>query len=151
MPFEIKFEDPRIGFASAHFIIGHEKCGRLHGHNYFIKVIISGDLDENHMVVDYAVLKNRLRELTEPFDHRVLIPKKAKELDIVENEKSIEIRTCNKRYVIPSEDAVFIDLPATTSEELAKYFHAELKKIWPDYKITVDIEESPGASATFSD
>ena len=151
MPYEIDFEDPRIGFASAHFIIGHDKCGRLHGHNYFIKVKVKGDLDKQHMVLDFGDLKEALRKLTDPFDHKVLIPTKAPELQLEEKEESYEIITCNKRYLIPKEDAELVPLPATTAEEMAKYFHQELKKLWPKLDFHVTIEEAPGASATYSD
>ncbi|MHA1211799.1 MAG: 6-pyruvoyl trahydropterin synthase family protein [Candidatus Heimdallarchaeota archaeon] len=151
MPYQIDFEDPRIGFASAHFIIGHDKCGRLHGHNYFIRVSLRGELNEQHMVLDYGILKEELRKITKEFDHRVLIPSKAEGLVIEEKDGSIEIHTCGKRYLIPKEDTVLVPVPATTSEELAKYFHGELSKLWPKLHITVNIEEAPGASATYSD
>ena len=151
MPFEIDFEDPRIGFASAHFIIGHDKCGRLHGHNYFIKVKVIGDLDEQHMILDFGELKGVLRKLTNPFDHKVLVPTEAPELKLKEKGESYEIVTCNKRYLIPKEDTELVPVPATTAEEMAKYFHHELKKIWSDLKFQVTIEEAPGASATYSD
>ncbi len=150
MPYEIDFEDPRIGFASAHFIIGHDKCGRLHGHNYFIRVNLKGELNKEHMVLDYGVLKEELRKITKPLDHRVLIPSQAEGLLIEEKDDSVEIHTCDKRYLLPKEDVVFLPLPATTSEELAKYFHNELSKLWPKLIITVNIEEAPGASATFT-
>ena len=151
MPFEIEFEDPRIGFASAHFIIGHDKCGRLHGHNYFIKVTIKGELNNQHMVLDYGELREKLRILTKPLDHRVLVPEKAQGLEIEEKEDTIEFTTCDKRYLIPKEDVYFLPLEATTSEELAKYFHSRLKEIWPKLTITVNIEEAPGASATYTE
>ena len=151
MPYEIEFEDPRIGFASAHFIVGHDKCGKLHGHNYFLKVILKGKIDDQHMVLDYGILKEKLRELTKPLDHRVLIPEKAEGIEIEIQEDSIQIISCNKRYLIPAEDVIFLPIPATTSEELAKYFHDELKKIWPKFTIKVFIEEAPGANATYSE
>lgn len=151
MPFEIEFEDPRIGFASAHFIVGHDKCGRLHGHNYFIKVVVQGELDEQNMVIDYGILKEQLKKIAQPLDHRVLIPTNVEGLEVQEKQEGIEIISCNKRYLIPKEDIVFLPIPATTSEQLAKYFHQKLKNIWPNFIIKVNIEEAPGASATFSD
>ena len=151
MPFEIDFEDPRIGFASAHFIIGHDKCGRLHGHNYFLKVKVSGELDEQHMVLDYGVLKEELKKLTKPLDHKVLIPSKAEGLLIEDNQDSIEINSCDKRYIFPKEDVLLIPIPATTAEELAKYFHDEIKKLWPKFKLSVNIEEAPGSSAIYTE
>ena len=80
------------GFASAHFIIGHDKCGRLHGHNYFIKVKVKGELNEQHMVLDYGILKEALRKLTKPFDHKVLIPTKTDGLDLEEKEESPHLK-----------------------------------------------------------
>ncbi|MHA1440570.1 MAG: 6-pyruvoyl trahydropterin synthase family protein [Candidatus Heimdallarchaeota archaeon] len=151
MPFEIDFEDTRIGFASAHFIIGHDKCGRLHGHNYFIKVKVKGELNEQHMVLDYGLLKEALRKLTKPFDHKVLIPTKTDDLVLEEKDESYEIITCNKRYLIPKEDVELVPVPATTAEEMAKFFHNELKKLWSEFTYQVTIEEAPGASATYSD
>ena len=151
MPYEIEFEDPRIGFASAHFIIGHDKCGRLHGHNYFLKVKIQGELDKEHMVLDYGDLKVALKKLTKELDHHVIIPSKAEGLEIEETDESYQIITCNKRYLFPKEDAVFLPLEATTSEELSRYFHAKLKELWPQFQIAVNIEEAPGASATYSE
>jgi 6-pyruvoyltetrahydropterin/6-carboxytetrahydropterin synthase len=151
MPFEIDFEDPRIGFAAAHFIIGHDKCGRLHGHNYFIKVKISGDINEQHMVLDYGLLKEELKKLVKPLDHKVLIPAKAEGLQIEEKEESVEVITCDKRYLLPVDDVVHLPIPATTAEELAKYFHQEIQKIWPKFALRVTIEEAPGASATYTE
>ena len=151
MPFEIDFEDPRLGFASAHFIIGHDKCGRLHGHNYFIKVKISGDINEQHMVLDYGLLKEELKKLVKPLDHKVLLPAKAEGLQIEKKEESVEVITCDKRYLLPVEDVAHLPIPATTAEELAKYFHQKLQKIWPKFVLRVTIEEAPGASATYTE
>jgi 6-pyruvoyltetrahydropterin/6-carboxytetrahydropterin synthase len=151
MPFEITFEDPRIGFASAHFIIDHKKCGRLHGHNYFIKVNIDGQLNNDHMVLDYGILKDALKNLTKPLDHKVLIPEKADGLVIEDKDESIEINTCNKRYLFPKEDIVLLPIQATTAEELARYFHNQLKTKWPDFSIKVTIEEAPGSCAIYHD
>lgn len=149
MPFEITFEDPRIGFASAHFIIDHEKCGRLHGHNYFIKVKIDGQLNADHMILDYGILREELKSLTKPLDHKVLIPDKAEGLIIEEKNESIEINTCNKRYLLPKEDIILLPIQATTAEELAKYFHDKLKAKWSEFSIKVTIEEAPGSSAIY--
>jgi len=35
---------------SAHYLPGHGKCGRVHGHTYKIEVIIEGEVRENGMV-----------------------------------------------------------------------------------------------------
>lgn len=53
----------------AHMLPGHPKCGRLHGHTYRIELIIAGDKRDG-MVVDFAELKGRVREVLETYDHR---------------------------------------------------------------------------------
>ncbi|WP_456370456.1 6-carboxytetrahydropterin synthase QueD [Geoglobus sp.] len=66
----------RIGvserFSAAHSIPGHERCGRLHGHNFRVEVEIEGDIRENGMVMDFYDLKKHLREVLSEFDHRIL-------------------------------------------------------------------------------
>ncbi|NOY11686.1 MAG: 6-carboxytetrahydropterin synthase QueD [Archaeoglobi archaeon] len=66
----------RIGvrekFSAAHSIPGHEKCGRLHGHNFMVEVEIEGEVKENGMVMDFYDLKKLLREILSEFDHRIL-------------------------------------------------------------------------------
>ncbi len=66
----------RIGvsekFSAAHSIPGHEKCGRVHGHNFRVEIEIEGDVRENGMVMDFFHLKKHLKEVLVEFDHRLL-------------------------------------------------------------------------------
>ncbi len=52
----------------AHFLPGHQKCGTLHGHTYKIEVIIEGE-NKSGMIIDFAELKNSLRETLSRYDH----------------------------------------------------------------------------------
>ena len=52
----------------AHFLPGHPKCGSLHGHTYKIELIIEGET-RNGMVVDFADLKQSVRDVLAPYDH----------------------------------------------------------------------------------
>ena len=58
-----------------HRVYGHEsKCAHLHGHNYRVTFVCSGDLDSVGRVIDFSVIKSRLCVwLEENFDHRFLI------------------------------------------------------------------------------
>lgn len=58
-----------------HRVYGHEsKCAHLHGHNYRVTFVCSGDLDSVGRVIDFSVIKSRLcMWLEENFDHRFLI------------------------------------------------------------------------------
>jgi 6-pyruvoyltetrahydropterin/6-carboxytetrahydropterin synthase len=53
----------------AHFLPGHPKCGQVHGHTYKVEVIIEGQASRG-MVVDFADLKARTREVLQEYDHR---------------------------------------------------------------------------------
>lgn len=62
-------------FAAAHRLVHyHGKCERLHGHNYKVRVWVSGrTLGEGGMLVDFGVVKGALRTLIdETLDHRNL-------------------------------------------------------------------------------
>ena len=53
----------------AHFLPGHPKCGQLHGHTYKVEVVIEGEAKDG-MIVDFAELKARTREVLAQYDHR---------------------------------------------------------------------------------
>lgn len=52
----------------AHYLPGHDKCGRLHGHTYTVDVVIEGE-KKGGMVVDFADLKTSVREVLAEYDH----------------------------------------------------------------------------------
>jgi 6-pyruvoyltetrahydropterin/6-carboxytetrahydropterin synthase len=53
----------------AHFLPGHEKCGRLHGHTYKVELVIEGD-HKTGMVIDFADLKKQAKGVLFEYDHR---------------------------------------------------------------------------------
>lgn len=61
-------------FAAAHSLRGYQgKCSQVHGHNFRVRVTAEGEkLNELGLLVDFTVLKGRLRQLVERFDHENL-------------------------------------------------------------------------------
>jgi 6-pyruvoyltetrahydropterin/6-carboxytetrahydropterin synthase len=57
---------------SAHYLPGHGKCGRVHGHTYKIEVIIEGEVRESGMVIDFYDLKKGVKETLTEYDHMLL-------------------------------------------------------------------------------
>jgi 6-pyruvoyltetrahydropterin/6-carboxytetrahydropterin synthase len=53
----------------AHFLPNHPKCGSLHGHTYRVDITIEGQA-KNGMVIDFADLKQALRDVLHQYDHR---------------------------------------------------------------------------------
>ena len=50
-----------IRFSACHFIPRHEKCSRLHGHSYILRLRVTGDIGADGMVMDFVVLKKKLK------------------------------------------------------------------------------------------
>lgn len=69
--FEIKVS---AEFEAAHRVAGYPgKCDRLHGHSWVVEAsVIGSKLDDLGMLVDFKLVKGRLRELLETLDHRML-------------------------------------------------------------------------------
>jgi len=151
MGFKVSLESTDVKFSASHFLKEPYQCSRLHGHNYYVSVEISDKLDENHFVVDFIDLKEKLMSIVKPLDHYILIPTKSDDIQIREEESSIEIIMSNKRYVFPREDVILLPLEATTSELLAKYIHGKLKQIYSNKKISVRVGESQSTWAIFED
>lgn len=63
-------------FSASHIIEGlpeGHQCGRLHGHNYVVELVLSADaLDEIGFVVDYGDLAPFKRIIDDELDHRHL-------------------------------------------------------------------------------
>lgn len=118
MKIEVDGAHSGIRFSACHFIAGHEKCARLHGHSYIVRLAVEGDIGEDGMVMDFVVLKRALRNMVECYDHRVLLPGNSEDAQIdVGDETTVVSR--GKRYVFPTEDVVILDVKHTTAEEMA--------------------------------
>lgn len=61
-------------FSASHQLMGLEEghqCGRVHGHNYIIRVTLKGQqVNKDGFILDYGKLKNFGTYLDETFDHR---------------------------------------------------------------------------------
>ncbi len=143
-------DDPRLHFSSSHFIVDHDKCERLHGHNYHVRVELSGELDETHMVVDFKVAKDMIEELCDRLDHKILLPAESASLEINEVGSQLEVKSSDKFYSFPIEDCLLIPTRATTAEELAGYVFKELQKDLPQLQ-KVYVAESEGSVAYYEE
>ena len=64
----------RDSFAAAHRLEDyHGKCEELHGHNFKVEVLVQGDaVGEGGMLLDFAILKGRLKEVLDELDHKYI-------------------------------------------------------------------------------
>ncbi len=61
-------------FSSAHSLRGYNgKCEDIHGHNWNIEVIISGEkLNKTGLLIDFKILKKYLGEIIDTLDHKFI-------------------------------------------------------------------------------
>lgn len=57
---------------SAHYLPGHGKCGKVHGHTYKVEVVIEGEKTESGMVMDFYEIKKTVKEVLAEYDHVLL-------------------------------------------------------------------------------
>jgi 6-pyruvoyltetrahydropterin/6-carboxytetrahydropterin synthase len=150
---EINGWDAGIKFSACHFIPGHGKCSRLHGHIYSINAKVYGEQNEKGMVLDFLVLKEKLRSLADDLDHRVLIPGESKEMEI-EIGDEVKVISDGKNYIFPLDDVVIMDIKLASAEELAGFILERLlamMEIPSNVKaLEIGIDEGKGQGAWVS-
>lgn len=142
-----------IRFSAAHCILGHETCGRLHGHSYAISAKVIGEQQSNGMIMDFSEVSKVLKKIADHLDHRTLIPK---ENEVVQVNKDTVVLTteCKTYYQFPIEDCVLLPMKQVTSEQLAKYVLQQLQSmlIIPStvHQLEISIDEGYGYSASLT-
>ena len=127
MRIEIDGEYSGIKFSASHFIPGHDKCGRLHGHSYILHLVLYGEKAADGMVMDFVDLKKALRKIVDDLDHKVLLPGRSQAVKIKKG-REVEVLVGAKRYVFPNEDVAILDVAQTSAEELAELVLERLLK-----------------------
>lgn len=150
MVYSVRVADPRNKFSASHFLFKHEKCSRLHGHNYQVSVEVSGDLTEDYYVVDFYRLKSEINQILERLDHAILLPGKSQDIHIQKKNGQILVDFNNKHYEFPEEDVRILEIPATTAELLAKYIHDALQVKFPNHHLNIEVGESVGSIGRYS-
>lgn len=155
--FSIKVYKQYFNFASSHFMIFENGTREpLHGHNY--RVQIKGEAPElaGDMVFDFLDIKPIVREVCDSLDHKLLIPKDNKHLNIYTEKKNYVIITPDESYFsVPMSDTLLLPILNTSAERIAMYISEEIRKkvaLKFNYSFTsleVEVEETPGQSAVF--
>ena len=156
-----------LRFASAHMIPGHETCGYIHGHSYFVDVEVEGErTGKFKFVVDFKEIKNYTKAICDELDHKLLIPvyndliefkdfnKETDSIFDLKERETVHFKVNGKGYSIPSVDCVFLPLPYSSAEEIAMFFAKSLaKKLSETYKnlvyISVCVNEGIGQGAVY--
>jgi 6-pyruvoyltetrahydropterin/6-carboxytetrahydropterin synthase len=113
------------GFCASHCLRGYEgPCENLHGHNFGVEAVVEGErLDPKvEYLLDFKVLKGKLREILAGLDHRHL------------------------------NDLEAFGLENPSSENLARFLYRRLEEALagqPVRLVSVSVSEKPASKATY--
>jgi 6-pyruvoyltetrahydropterin/6-carboxytetrahydropterin synthase len=108
------------------------------------------------MILNFYDIKKVLKPIVDRLDHKILIPKNSKLLEITESDEQIIIKIPNydKEYEFPKSDVIMLPIVNTTVEEISHYladklmWNKEIKKENID-QVTVTVFEYEGQGVTF--
>jgi len=97
----------RFNWEAAHRLPWHDGlCKNNHGHSYVMEAAVDGTVDDQGMVLDFAVIKRALKPLVEAWDHATLVYEGDERYLAFVRDMGF------KHYVFPYD---------TTAENLARY------------------------------
>ena len=145
-----------IRFDAAHFATYGGSCEPLHGHSYEVAAEARGRLNHDSLVINFTSLKSKLRELSRELDHRFMLQRNSKLLEIEETETHWKVRTPGGiGYVLPRPDVVAMSIDNTTAERLAEWFSGRLwdgldERVTAGVEsLTVEVWEGPGQRGSY--
>ena len=149
--YHVRIAKDYLVFSAAHFITFNGNiCERLHGHNYRVAAEVYGPLDENHYVVDFIALRDTLKKLVDELDHHMLLPTGHPLIQVVADDRSVEVTFEDRRWVFPRGDCVLLPVPNTTAELLARYLGERLQSElqarlgWQPQRLRLEVDECQG-------
>jgi 6-pyruvoyltetrahydropterin/6-carboxytetrahydropterin synthase len=153
----VTVERGTLRFAAAHLATFEGQCEPLHGHSYDVIIEVEGDLTEDSWVIDFTKLKSLARALCDQLDHRFILQRDSKALEIDEGEAKWKVRFGERDWVLPKSDVVALPIDNTTAERLAEWFAGRLKEalraegVANVTAVSVGIEEAPGQAGWYEE
>jgi len=146
-----------LKFSAAHFLIFPDgSAERLHGHNYRVYVEIEAQLTRHGLVMDFQSVKPVIRELVDELDEHWLVPGEHPTLKVERKKGLVEVRYQERYYAAPETDVIVLPINNTSSENLAGWIGAQLRRRLEARFTDVDIkrlrvavEETPGQSGVY--
>ena len=156
MSYKVTVERNTLRFAAAHFATFEGQCEPLHGHNYDVMIEVEGGLTDDGWVIDFGVVKSIARELCQQLDHKFLLQRDSKVLQIDEGMSNWKVRFLERGWVFPKSDVLPLPIENSTVEQLARWFAERLRTALAERgaknltSITVGIEEAPGQAGWYT-
>jgi 6-pyruvoyltetrahydropterin/6-carboxytetrahydropterin synthase len=152
--YRVRIEKAEHVFSAAHFITFAGSCERLHGHNYRVAAEFQGPLDENHLVIDFLLVRAKLREIVAQLDHYVLLPTQHAQLRVEDNGSEVSANLGDQRWIFPSGDCRLLPVANTTAELLAAHIGQQLITALGEQaakldRVRIEVDECDGQIAVW--
>ncbi len=145
----------RYKWIAAHRIEGHDKCGRLHGHNYMVDVTVgnptgrgsTNGLDDHGFIIDFGILNVMVESVLDTLDHRYMVAEENVNAGCIYLHAALDA----ERH----EDLVYLPIRQTSAEMLAEHLKdsigSHLYRQGYGHVVVMEVRvwETPKASATF--
>ncbi|WP_437190739.1 6-pyruvoyl trahydropterin synthase family protein [Planctomicrobium sp. SH527] len=145
--FSIDVTKDHLVFSAGHFITIGDFCERLHGHNFRLAANIEGPLDENGFVFDFIALRDELQRVCDSLDHRMLLPLLHPEIHVDIQEREVEVKYSDRRWVFPKDECILLPIKQTTVEMIAEWIGLNAisrLKVNQMATLTIKLEENFG-------
>lgn len=121
----------------------------IHGHNYVVTVKLKGDpgmLNKDGMVLDFKLMKKKLHEFFDKYDHSMILQK---DHPLV----SVYMKNYKDHYIDLSETRLFVWDENPTAEYMALKWQKELKDIFVNITsnicdVEISVEETANNAVT---
>ena len=153
---KVSVERNRLRFAAAHMATFGGGCEPMHGHNYDVTVEVEGDLTEDSWVWDFGDLKRATKTIIDQLDHKFILQRDSRVLEIEERDTNWAIRFADRGYVLPKSDVIALPIDNSTAERIAEWLAGRLLGYLRDSgatslrRLAVGIEEMPGQAGWYT-
>jgi 6-pyruvoyltetrahydropterin/6-carboxytetrahydropterin synthase len=157
MEFRVRVERNKLKFAAAHFATFEGQCEPIHGHNYAVTLEVAGALTDDSWVCDFATLKDIGKAVCDELDHKFLLQRDSRVLQIDEGMSNWKIRFLERGWVLPKAEVLPLSIDNTTAERLAEYFVRRVRDALRERgasnltSVTAGVEEAPGQAGWASE
>lgn len=154
----MKVEVKGLKFSSAHFVVGHPKCERLHGHDYYVDVLVEGQLDEKGMLVDFGMVKQVIKPILDMLDHKIIIPKGNTKLELHNLDDNgvdsifivleLDMVTYPKKLFLTKDEVCLLPIKNSTAELIGEWMYGVMKEEFlklGDYTLHLRLYEGVGS------
>jgi 6-pyruvoyltetrahydropterin/6-carboxytetrahydropterin synthase len=152
----VTVERNRLRFAAAHMATFSGDLEPLHGHNYDMIIEVEGDLTGDGWVWDFGELKRLGRGIAEQLDHKFILQRESRLLDIEELEGAWRVGFRGRSYTFPASDVIALPIDNSTAERIGEWAAHLLDEGLATAgavnirKLTVGIEEMPGQTGWYT-